>query len=280
MSNNSSNTAIKHSYNFSNVHILAAEDSLINQLIITQMLGVLGCSVEIVENGKEAISKLKNNHYDLILMDCIMPEMDGYKATEIIRQMAENKKRNIPIIALSATIEKDANKKFLAAGMNDYLSKPLKRDELQATLEKWLNESKVIDNINNKESIKQEFFQTTATEILNQKNIQDFHDLMGDRTSEILDKYCDIAQNYIHAISQSVDKKNFNTASDFAHQLKSSSAQIGASEVSKLAESIEKISRKEKPNLFILEDLIKNLKEQQQIVADYIHNNFPVIQST
>lgn len=257
--------------------ILAAEDAIINQFMITQMLGIIGCSVEIAENGKEALSKLLDNPYDLILMDCMMPEIDGYKATEMIRKIDDKTKKNIPIIALTANPEQDAKQKCLNAGMNDYLIKPIKKEELQSMLEKWLNKS--ISNIAAKGTNHDKFSAIANHEILNHHTLKDFSDLMGSETNKLLHKYCDIAQNYINGICQAVEKKNFSTASDLSHQLKSSSLQIGASEITKLAASIEKVGRKENPNQFILEDLLKSLKQQQQITAKHIHDNFPLKQS-
>jgi CheY-like chemotaxis protein len=114
--------------------ILLAEDNAINQLVALKILGKLGYRADAVANGKEVIHALETLPYDLVLMDCQMPEMDGFEATRAIR----NLKMNIPIIAMTANAMKGDRDMCLEAGMNDYLSKPVKSSELGAALERWL----------------------------------------------------------------------------------------------------------------------------------------------
>jgi PAS domain S-box-containing protein len=118
--------------------ILVAEDNAINQLVITHELAVLGYEVTAVNNGLEALQALERSPFDLILMDCQMPELDGYEATRRIREgVAES--REIPIVALTAHALKEDLERCLAAGMNDTITKPFREEMLRQKLERWLN---------------------------------------------------------------------------------------------------------------------------------------------
>jgi CheY-like chemotaxis protein len=119
------------------IHILLAEDNPLNQKLATFMLSKAGYQLEVVENGKEAVEKFTSDpdHYDLIFMDIHMPEMDGREATRILRNRGYE---NIPIIAMTADAMKEDREKCLAAGMSDYIAKPIKREIVYNMIKKWV----------------------------------------------------------------------------------------------------------------------------------------------
>ena len=117
--------------------ILIAEDNQTNQLIISRMLEKMGLKFHIAANGKEVLAALRLNMFDLVLMDCQMPEMDGYEATREIRKL-EWTSKNIPIIALTANAVVGDAKMCIEAGMNEFLTKPIKRQTLEAVLRSYL----------------------------------------------------------------------------------------------------------------------------------------------
>ena len=117
--------------------ILLAEDNLVNEKVATHTLRKLGYEVHAVANGRDAVSAWRDGRYDLILMDCQMPVLDGYEATREIRAL-EAGKRHIPIVALTAHAMKDDDAKCMAAGMDQHLTKPLDRERLQACLDQYL----------------------------------------------------------------------------------------------------------------------------------------------
>jgi signal transduction histidine kinase/CHASE3 domain sensor protein/ActR/RegA family two-component response regulator len=119
---------------------LLAEDNQVNQAIGRKMLERLGMRVDVVANGAEALSALKERPYDLVLMDCQMPEMDGYEATRQLRKLPAKDVASLPVIAMTANAMAGDREKCLAAGMDDYLSKPLNAIALGSALEKWAAE--------------------------------------------------------------------------------------------------------------------------------------------
>ena len=117
--------------------VLLVEDNPVNQLVAKGMLGKLGCEVLLANHGGEALTLLETQAVDLILMDCNMPVMDGYETTRRIRQKSEF--AELPIIALTANALSDERERCRAAGMDDYLAKPFRKDELAALLDQWLS---------------------------------------------------------------------------------------------------------------------------------------------
>ncbi len=128
-----------------NVNILLAEDNSINQKLMIHLLEKYGCSITPASNGKEAFEQIRKQSFDLILMDCQMPEMDGYQATVAIRNWEhKNKKSASTIIAVTANALKGDREKCLDVGMSDYISKPISKVNLEAILTKWIPVKKQI----------------------------------------------------------------------------------------------------------------------------------------
>ncbi len=117
--------------------VLVAEDSTVNRKVAVRILEKLGCRVDVAVDGVKAIKKLEKRPYDLILMDCQMPEMDGYQATAEIRTR-QGAGRDTPIIAMTAHAMQGDRERCLAAGMDDYISKPLRSEAVAAVLEQWI----------------------------------------------------------------------------------------------------------------------------------------------
>lgn len=135
----------KRNYDLADKHILIVEDHKLNQNLLTEYLEYYNTRLSVATNGLEALKKLEEEDFDLILMDCRMPELDGYDATRKIREKeeAEGKEQHIPIIAITANAMDGDREKCISAGMDDYIAKPIPRDALHEALMKWLikNES-------------------------------------------------------------------------------------------------------------------------------------------
>jgi CheY-like chemotaxis protein len=117
--------------------ILIAEDNPVNQRVAIKMVSSLGYDADIVANGTEAVAAVQNGEYDLVLMDCEMPEMDGYSATSAIRQLADHR-RHTPIIATTAHALDGERMRCFEAGMDDYIAKPVRRADLARVLADWI----------------------------------------------------------------------------------------------------------------------------------------------
>ena len=125
------------SMSFDGARVLVAEDNAVNQKLVAALLQRLGCDVDLAGDGREAVELARRRQYDLVLMDCQMPNMNGYEATEAIRATSELN-RSVPVVAVTAGAMTGDREKCLASGMNDYLSKPIARPKLYQALERWL----------------------------------------------------------------------------------------------------------------------------------------------
>ena len=116
--------------------VLVVEDNIVNQKMAVRMLDKMGCRVDVAANGLEAMERIETSTYDLIFMDCQMPEMDGYETTAAIRRRS-NGSKHIPIIAMTAHAMQGDREKCLQAGMDDYISKPIRKEGLSEIVRKW-----------------------------------------------------------------------------------------------------------------------------------------------
>ncbi len=120
--------------------VLVVDDNIVNQKMAVKMLEKLGCTIEVADNGLEAVKKVEKSTYDLVLMDCQMPEMDGYEATTKIR-LEENGSKHTLIIAMTAHAMQGDRERCLKAGMDDYIAKPIRKENLFEIMEKWIPRS-------------------------------------------------------------------------------------------------------------------------------------------
>jgi len=217
------------------VRILLAEDNIINQKVAIGILGKLGYSADAVANGKEAVEALALIPYDIVLMDCQMPEMDGYETTGKIRK-PESKvlDHKIPVIAMTAHAMKGDREKCLKAGMDDYISKPIKPQELSDMLEKWV--------------VKQDSTLQEEATVSDIKPVQDIFDraalldrLMGDEklANEILGEFIEDVPRKFTALKEALDKSDTPSVQREAHTLKGAAANVGALALQEVVNQIE-----------------------------------------
>ncbi len=116
--------------------VLVTDDNLVNQKLACALLAKLGCQVDTADNGEEAVAKVSSSDYAVVFMDCVMPGMDGFQATDVIRNLA-NHCAKVPIVALTASATAEDRDHCFAVGMNDFLTKPIRSEQLAACLIKW-----------------------------------------------------------------------------------------------------------------------------------------------
>ncbi|MBC7466214.1 MAG: response regulator [Bdellovibrio sp.] len=207
-------------------HILIVEDNSINQKVMTLTLEKLGYSSELAANGVEALKLLDKKKYDIILMDCQMPEMDGYETTSNIRKWPNAKIANLPIIAVTANAFSDDKDRCLAVGMDDFMVKPINAQNLARMLEKWKDKQK-------------------ASTALDHSVIENLRTLEKPGSTELVDGlitlFNDVSSQSMARIKLYIEENNFNGLAEEAHSLKSSSANLGAIVFAELCAEIEKI---------------------------------------
>jgi CheY-like chemotaxis protein len=211
------------------VRVLAAEDNEVNQEVLREIAEHVGVHITVVDNGKRALEELSRDHaFDLVLMDCQMPVMDGYEAASAIRQVESSLSRpRIPIIAVTAHALQGEREKVLAAGMDDYMTKPIDFDALRAKLLHWLASAPVLDVTVIAELRKLE----TA------KRPRFF--------AELVERYTRSASDTLERLQAAVAAGDTAAVSELAHALKGSSRSVGASEVAAICERIEQHARGE-----------------------------------
>lgn len=119
-------------------HILVVDDMQVNRTLLVETLKKMGHSIDMAVNGKEAVALVESNNYDIIFMDCHMPEMDGYQATCEIRIREQGTENHLPIVAVTADAMKGNEQRCLDAGMDDFITKPLKKEKLETIIARWL----------------------------------------------------------------------------------------------------------------------------------------------
>ena len=209
--------------------ILVAEDNPINQRVATLQLTKLGHSVDICEDGQEVLDS-NLEEYDIILMDCQMPVLDGLETTRKIRkiELSTKNKNPIYIIAMTANTQEDDRAACLEAGMDDFISKPVQLKELQTVLDRSLGINPGSED------------NRTQTPLLVTAQIDQLRgNGQNDDFREIISMYIDQTDEQLSTVKNALNEKNFESITNKAHQIKGSSANLGARQLSDLCSRLE-----------------------------------------
>ena len=261
-------------------HVLLAEDNIPNKKVGLHLLKTIGLTADVVNNGKEAISALKNRSYDIVLMDMQMPEIDGIEATKIIRDATSGiENPNIPIIALTANATAEDKQKCLDAGMNDFITKPIIRKELFSKIYNQLSLCQQKSNVN---EINQASNINPSFESKDDRNMFNFNEMVehiGDDNIalEVLNESLKSITSCIEKFRLAVDRRDPKGILINAHSLKGIGLTIASSQLAETALQIEMSAREDKIDDAIassakLEEIIAHLQSAiQQHLSEYEH---------
>lgn len=239
--------------------VLVAEDNLNNQKLIEILLQRVGIKCDIASNGKEAIELFKKDYYDLIFMDINMPIMDGLSALKEIRKFENNIEKKVPIVALTANTIKGDKEKYIKAGMNNYLSKPIETNELITILNKYLKTS-----IKEKEPSK---IEKKKQNILVYKKEDTLKQLALDEiiVDKLLNNFLSMLDNDLEKIKKAIENRDTKEIYQASHYLKGPSANFAMNGAVQILEEFEQKAKENKDTLYNFEALIKyfdNVKKE------------------
>lgn len=216
-------------------HILIVEDVTPNQILIKKMLSKFGLNLSFAENGLIAVDMAKTSHFDMIFMDCQMPVMDGYTATQKIREFDST----IPILALTANTSSEDSQKAIASGMNEVIIKPIQLSTLEKVLYRWLGQAK------DKQADSTQPDTSTLKNKLSIINYDTLKNLQWEMEEAFEEVYQTIFTSFNSTLEKLQQKHNDNeTVIRLYHSLKSQSATLGAEQLADIAEMYEAKSRK------------------------------------
>jgi two-component system sensor histidine kinase/response regulator len=223
------------------IRILLAEDNHLNQKLAVALLSKAGYTVDAVEDGKTAVKALRRRTYDLILMDVQMPEMDGFEATRAIRQ-TEGRGKHIPIVAMTAHAMTGDRERCLAAGMDDYVSKPINAQALIRTIDRWTRspDSSKITSPNNdaQTQAKKEDLLVDLDEALTR------FDGDEDFLHQMFQEFLESVPATLEALESAVKGRDHKTVESKAHSLKGVAGNLSAKQIASLASKLELSGRK------------------------------------
>ncbi len=225
--------------------VLVVDDNLVNLRVATKVLARRGCLVDTATNGREAVEAVQGQPYAVVFMDCLMPEMDGYEATRRIREWEKGSGRRVPIVAMTARAMEGDREKAMGPGMDDYLSKPVRNEDFDAVLDRWVAHGALLRATPGSAAPSGADAPEAA---LDPRSLDDLEALQGedsgeDIVGELVDLYVGDAPGKIDAIAAGLAAGDADAVEHAAHALKGSSASLGAGPLAALCKRLETMGR-------------------------------------
>ena len=230
------------------IRVLVAEDNAVNQKVVIYMLRKLGIRADVAANGLEALDALQRQSYDLVLMDCQMPEMDGFEASIEIRhhELMSGRAQRTPIVAMSANARIEDRERAISGGMNDYLVKPVKVEDLESALKRW------VPGFTERYAAAQEEIAVETHRATKGDNppidMRKVESMCRDdemARSELLTLYLSSTQSLIEQLTAACAAQDHAKAVARAHEIKGASAYIGAHEILEIARNMERAAKED-----------------------------------
>jgi CheY-like chemotaxis protein/HPt (histidine-containing phosphotransfer) domain-containing protein len=219
--------------------ILLVEDNKMNQLVGAKVLAKLGYRYDIANHGGEAVTAIQTTRYDAVLMDCQMPEMDGYEATRRLRGLEAGTTRHLPVIAMTAAAMHGDREACLEAGMDDYITKPVRPGAINDALERWIAAEPV-------PTVTADTFPPGETGVLDPERFAVLRDLDsgdGELLTAIMNGYADDGALLLVTLREALAEGDPQSVERAAHTLKGASANIGALRLTETCAKLEALGR-------------------------------------
>lgn len=255
----------------SGAKVLLVEDNEINRELAIELLKQKDILVSVAVHGQDAIDKLAEDTFDLVLMDCQMPVMDGYQASRHIRKQPQY--ADLPIIAMTANVLQQDINRALEAGMNDHISKPINLELMFATISKWLPEHKVPSNDTQLHSANQDV-ETVKPKVATLPDIAEIDLVVGLKQTQTIALYIRLLMRFVEnqgdfmsQLNEALSAQRFDDATRYAHTLKGTSATLGMSHLANIAAKVELDLGQETPN----DENIAALKLELESILSQLH---------
>jgi two-component system sensor histidine kinase/response regulator len=248
--------------------VLVVEDTPINQAVAAHMLERCGFEAQVAENGRRALEALAKRTYAAVLMDCQMPELDGYETTREIRRLEQGGPRT-PIIAMTANAMQGERERCLAAGMDDYLTKPLRQRTLKDTLLRWVAAGPTTAGANHRGG-PTNGARGGSAELLDEAIVVELEGLDGDVLPDLVTLYFDDAAGRVADLGDAVGRADTEAVARIAHTLRGSSSTLGAAHVAHITSKLETAAKDGDlaPAAALLETLHRALEKTRKAFRD------------
>lgn len=254
--------------------VLVVDDNVVNQKVVLVLLERLGLKAVIVNNGQEAVEAIGRQKFSIVLMDCHMPDMDGFETTVAIRKLEELTGSYTPIIAVTALTMVGDRERCIAAGMDDYIPKPINRDLFKVKLTYWLQREVVYrsQKFARKYLRAHSKIRSGEDEPLDMVDLEEFYG--ADQLNQILEIFVKNSEEMVKRIGNHIQEQNATRVASLAHELKASSASIAAKQLSRVCLYLEQAAIQQ--DWSEANELLRDLTKCFQDLKDFLHEHTEV----